>query len=173
MRASSLFGLSASCLLETSQIGHRRDCSRPQAGLPDWYSVRKESAHERSLRACRSALAGRREAAGSRSCRRNVRDDPGERDLLPQLRLFPALIETVFLAGAAMPHISRIALVFAFVLSLFASPPQRAAAETSELMKAIEANDVRWVRALIAAGANVKNDVRHLRDAVIRGYVPI
>jgi hypothetical protein len=72
-----------------------------------------------------------------------------------------------------MPHIRRVALVFAFVLSLFASAPQRAAAETSELMKAIEANDVRWVRALIAAGANVKNDVRHLREAVIRGYVPI
>jgi hypothetical protein len=72
-----------------------------------------------------------------------------------------------------MPHISRIALMFAFVLSLFASAPQRAAAETSELMKAIEANDVRWVRALIAAGANVKNDVRHLREAAIRGYVPI
>ena len=72
-----------------------------------------------------------------------------------------------------MPHISRIALVFAFVLSLFASAPQRAAAETSEIMKAIEANDVRWVRALIAAGANVKNDVRHLREAVVRGYVPI
>lgn len=78
-----------------------------------------------------------------------------------------------FFGGAAMPHISRIALVFAAVLSLFASAPQRAAAETSELMKAIQTNDVRWVRALIAAGANVKNDVRPLREAAIRGYVPI
>jgi ankyrin repeat protein len=72
-----------------------------------------------------------------------------------------------------MPHISRIALVFAFVLALFASAPQRAAAETGELMKAIEANDVRWVRALIAAGAIVKNDVRPLREAAVHGYVPI
>jgi ankyrin repeat protein len=72
-----------------------------------------------------------------------------------------------------MPHINHIALVFAFVIALFASAPQRTAAETSELMKAIEVNDVRWVRALIAAGANVKNDVRPLREAAIRGYVPI
>jgi hypothetical protein len=90
----------------------------------------------------------------------------GTKVLVPQLRLFPVLIETGSFGGADMPHINRIALVFAFVLSLFASAPQRAAAETSELMKAIEANDVRWVRALIAAGANVKNDVRHLREAV-------
>ena len=72
-----------------------------------------------------------------------------------------------------MPHVNRLAFIFAFVLALFASAPQRAAAETNELMKAIEANDVRWVRALIAAGANVKNDVRPLREAAIRGYVPI
>jgi ankyrin repeat protein len=73
-----------------------------------------------------------------------------------------------------MPHVSRIASVFAFALAIFVWAPQRAAAaETSELMKAIEANDVRWVRALIAAGADVKNDVRPLREAAIRGYVPI
>jgi ankyrin repeat protein len=40
-------------------------------------------------------------------------------------------------------------------------------------MKAIEANDVRWVRAVIAAGANVKNDVRPLREAAVHGYVPL
>jgi ankyrin repeat protein len=71
-------------------------------------------------------------------------------------------------------HVSRIACVFALALALFAYSPQRAAAaEISELMKAIEANDVRWVRALIAVGANLKNDVRPLREAAIHGYVPI
>src|SRR6516162_9835072 len=72
-----------------------------------------------------------------------------------------------------MLHVNRIGIVFAFVFALVASAPQRAAAETNELMKAIQANDVRWVRALIAAGANVKNDVRPLREAAIRGDVPI
>ena len=72
-----------------------------------------------------------------------------------------------------MLHVNRIGIVFTFVFALIASAPQRAAAETNELMKAIQANDVRWVRALIAAGANVKNDVRPLREAAIRGYVPI
>jgi ankyrin repeat protein len=86
---------------------------------------------------------------------------------------FDAILECFLAEEAAMPHINHIALVFAFVIALFASAPQRTAAETSELMKAIEVNDVRWVRALIAAGANVKNDVRPLREAAIRGYVPI
>jgi cytohesin len=73
-----------------------------------------------------------------------------------------------------MPHISRIAWVFTFALALIACAPQRAVcAEPSELMKAIQTDDLRWVRALIAAGANVKNDVRPLREAAIRGDVPI
>jgi hypothetical protein len=72
-----------------------------------------------------------------------------------------------------MRHASGIASVFAFTVALFTCAPHRAVAETSELMKAIQANDVRWVRALIAAGANAKSDVRLLREAVIHGYVPI
>lgn len=73
-----------------------------------------------------------------------------------------------------MSHVGRIVSVLALGLVLTASAPQRmAVAETSELMKAVEANDVRWVRALIAAGADVKNDVRPLRETAIHGYVPV
>ena len=73
-----------------------------------------------------------------------------------------------------MYQVSRILPFLAVALAVVASTPQRAPAnETSELMKAIQANDVRWVRAEIAAGANVKGDVRPLREAVIHGYVPI
>jgi hypothetical protein len=69
-------------------------------------------------------------------------------------------------------HPILIAAFFAFSLALFVSAPQRTVAETSELMKAIAADDVRWVKALIAA-ADVKSDIRPLREAAIHGYVPI
>ena len=73
-----------------------------------------------------------------------------------------------------MSRVSGILSILAVALATVASTPQRtSAAQTSELMKAIEADDVRWVRAVIAAGANVKNDVRPLREAVIYGYLPI
>ena len=73
----------------------------------------------------------------------------------------------------AMYQVSRILFVLTAALALAAFAPQRTSAETSELMKAIAANDVRWVRPLIAAGANVKIDVRPLREAAVHGYVPI
>jgi ankyrin len=73
----------------------------------------------------------------------------------------------------AMSRVSRILSILIVALALVVSAPQRAAAaEMSELMKAIAANDANWVRALIAAGANVK-DVRPLREAAVHGYVPI
>jgi ankyrin repeat protein len=72
-----------------------------------------------------------------------------------------------------MSRVSRILSILIVAFAFVASAPQRmAAAEMSELMKAIAANDVNWVRALMAAGANVR-DVRPLREAAIRGYVPI
>jgi ankyrin repeat protein len=72
-----------------------------------------------------------------------------------------------------MYQVSRVLSVLGVAIALVASPPQRSFAQTSELMKAIQANDVRWVRAVVAAGANVKNDVRPLREAAVHGYVPI
>src|SRR6516165_441723 len=77
------------------------------------------------------------------------------------------------LVHGAMYQVSRILFVLTAALALAAFAPQRTSAETSELMKAIAANDVRWVRPLIAAGANVKIDVRPLREAAVHGYVPI